>query len=68
MFNTSHLFVEAILEEKRANAAAERLASKPSTAGLKARLDAAVKSTWSLLSGPADRPVTPTLTQYPFRG
>jgi hypothetical protein len=68
MFSTSHLFVGAILDEKRASAAAERLASKPSTPGLKVRLDAAAKSVWSLLSGPADRPATPTLTQYPFRG
>jgi hypothetical protein len=67
MFSTSHLFVEAILDEKRASAAAERLASKPSSAP-KVRLDAAAKSLWSLLSGPADRPATPTLTQYPFRG
>lgn len=68
MFSNSYLFVEAILDEKRANAAAERLASKPSTTTLKARLAGAAKSTWSLLSGPAERPVTPTLTQYPFRG
>jgi hypothetical protein len=67
MFSTSHLFVAAILDEKRANAAAERLASKPSSAP-KVRLGASVRSVWSLLSGPADRPVTPTLTQYPFRG
>ena len=67
MFSTSHLFVQAILDEKRANAAAERLASKPSSAQ-KVRLGAAARSVWSLLSGPAERPVTPTLTQYPYRG
>jgi hypothetical protein len=68
MFSNSYLFVEAILDEKRAKAAAERLASKTSTIELKARLAAAAKSTWSLLSGPADRPNTPTLVNYPFRG
>jgi hypothetical protein len=68
MFSNSYLFVEAILDEKRANAAAERLGSTRSTITLKARLAAAAKSTWSLLSGPAERPNTPTLVNYPFRG
>lgn len=68
MFSNSYLFVETILDEKRASAAAERLASTHSTIELKARLASAAKSVWSLLSGPAERPVTPTLTQYPFRG
>jgi hypothetical protein len=68
MFSNSYLFVETMLDEKRANAAAERLASTPSTLQLKARLAAAAKSTWSLLSGPADRPNTPTIVNYPFRG
>lgn len=69
MFSTSHLFVQAILDEKRAAAAAERLLPKTSTSSdLKARLDGALKSVWSLLSGPADRPSTPTLINYPFRG
>ena len=69
MFSNSHLYVAAILDEKRASAAAERLASKPSTPSpIIARLDAAAKSAWSLLSGPAERPSTPTLINYPFRG
>ena len=68
MFNSSHLYVAAILDEKRSAAAAERLASKPSTPSLKARIDAAAQSAWSLLSGPAERPATPTLVNYPFRG
>ena len=69
MFSSSHLYVAAILDEKRAAAAAERLASKPSTSSeFKARLGDAVQSVWSLLSGSADRPSTPTLCDYPFRG
>lgn len=69
MFSTSHLYVAAILDEKRASAAAERLASKASTPShLAVRLDAALKSAWSLLSGPAERPSTPTLVNYPYRG
>ncbi len=69
MFSTSHLYVQAILDEKRAAAGAERLLPKTSTSSdLKARLDGALKSVWSLLSGPADRPSTPTLVNYPFRG
>jgi hypothetical protein len=69
MFSTSHLYVAAVLDEKRAAASAERLASSPSTPShLKASLDAALKSAWSLLSGPAERPATPDLVNYPFRG
>jgi hypothetical protein len=69
MFPTSHLFVQAILDEKRAASAAERLVAKPSTPShLKVRFDGAVQSVWSLLSGPAERPATPTLINYPFRG
>ena len=69
MFSTSHLYVAAVLDEKRAAASAERLVSSPSAPSqLKVRLDAAAKSAWSLLSGPAERPATPTLVNYPFRG
>ena len=70
MFSNSHLYVAAVLDEKRASAAAERLASKPSTPShLAVRLDSALKSVWSLLSGPAERPMTlPALTNYPYRG
>ena len=68
MFSTSHLFVGAILDEKRAAAAAERLVARPSTASAMSRIAGAAKSLWSLLSGPAERPYTPTLINYPFRG
>lgn len=68
MFSTSHLYVGAILDEKRAAAAAERLVTKPSTTSLTSRVADAGKSLWSLLSGPADRPNPPTLVNYPFRG
>jgi hypothetical protein len=68
MFSTSHLFVGAILDEKRAAAAAERLVAKPSTTSLTSQVAHAAKSVWSILSGPADRPYTPTLVNYPFRG
>jgi hypothetical protein len=70
MFSTSHLYVGALLDEKRAAATAERLVPKAAsqTGPFKARVSAAVKSTWSLLSGPADRPNAPVLMNYPFRG
>lgn len=68
MFSTNHLFVQSLIDEKLAAAAAERLVAKPSTWQLKARLDGVLKGTWSLLSGPAERPATPTLVNYPFRG
>lgn len=68
MFSTSHLYVGAILDEKRAAAAAERLVARASTTSLTSRIAHAAKSLWSLLSGPADRPYTPTLVNYPFRG
>jgi hypothetical protein len=68
MFSTSHLYVAAILDEKRAAAAAERLVAKPSTTSLTSQIAYGAKSLWSLLSGPADRPNTPTLVNYPFRG
>jgi hypothetical protein len=70
MFSTSHLYVGAVLAEKRSRAAQERLAATAAvrTPGLKARLDAGAKNVWSFLSGPADRPLTPTISNYPFRG
>ena len=49
-------------------AANERLAEKIDSAH-KRSFGAAVKSAWSFLSGPAERPVNiPTLTNYPYRG
>ena len=73
MNHLSHLWIAAHLDEMRANAAQERLAAAASTKsadGFKSRFNAAAKSAWSLLSGPAERPLTPTptLVNYPFRG
>ena len=68
MFSTSHLYVAAILDEKRAAAAAERSVATDSTTSLTSKVVGATKSLWSLLSGPAERPYTPTLINYPFRG
>jgi hypothetical protein len=66
---SNRLLVQVLIDEKLAAANAERaLAKKASPSQLKARLDGAVKSAWSLLSGPAERPSTPTLVNYPFRG
>jgi hypothetical protein len=67
---TAYLLVSARQDALLAEAAAERLArnsTKP--VDQPNRLTDAVKSLWSLLSGPAERPSTiPTLTNYPFRG
>ena len=68
MNNLSHLYVAALQNEKLTNAADERLASKGATASHKLDLRAAAKNVWSLFSGPAERPLTPTLTNYPYRG
>ena len=67
MFSTSHLYVGALLDEKRAASAAERLAARTPSTGSKVGF-AALKNAWSFLSGPADRPGTPTLVNYPYRG
>jgi hypothetical protein len=64
----SHLYVAAHLAEMHKQAANERLAPKRSTTSPVRRLEAAIRSVWSLPSGPAERPLTPTLTNYPFRG
>ena len=64
------LLVSARQDALLAEAAAERLAqaSKPQV-DRPNRLADAVKSVWSLVSGPAERPMTlPTLTNYPYRG
>ena len=68
MYTLSHLYVAAHLDEQLKAAAQERRAEqKPSQ--LKAQISAGAKSVWSLLSGPAERPMTlPTLTNYPYRG
>jgi hypothetical protein len=74
----SHLYVAARQNEMRNDAANERLAKLASSTDAKTRLNASwlastaggsLKSVWSLLSGPADRPGgIPTLTDYPYRG
>ena len=68
MNSLSHLYVAAHQNEMLTLAANERLAEKIDSAH-KRSLGAAVKSAWSFLSGPAERPVNiPTLTNYPYRG
>ena len=68
MNSLSHLYVAAHLDEMLNRAAMERLAKKPA-AKRSIRAGAAAKSVWSLLSGPAERPLTlPTLHNYPYRG
>ena len=69
MNSLSHLYVAAHQDEIRKAAANERLARTQQTSHNPSRIGAAFKSVWSLLSGPAERPVAvPTLTNYPFRG
>ena len=70
MNNFSTLLVSAHQDALLTEATVERLArsSKPQ-ASRPNPVAAAVKNAWSLLSGPAERPMTlPTLTNYPFRG
>ncbi len=69
MYSLSHLYVAAHQNEMFNLAANERLAAQAHSSESKVNLGAAVKSVWSLLSGPADRPSsTPTLVNYPYRG
>jgi hypothetical protein len=65
----SHLYVAAHQNEMLAFAANERLARTQQVAKRPSRLGAALKSVWSLLTGPAERPMAlPSLTSYPYRG
>ena len=74
----SHLYVAAHQNEMLSLAANERLARRSASSEPRARLNAAwlvssatgsIRSVWSLLSGPAERPTgTPTLINYPYRG
>jgi hypothetical protein len=66
MFRISHMYVAALQAEQRNAVAAERLVPR-SQSRVAARANAAAKSAWSLLSGPAERPQTPILNDYPFR-
>jgi len=63
------VIVQAHIDELLAESAAERLArsAKPSSP-LSNRIAGALQSVWSTFGAPADRPVTPTLTDYPYRG
>jgi hypothetical protein len=66
---TNTFYVQARIDQILAEAAAERLARHASTsvAG-RDRLADAVKSVWSFLNAPVDRPMTlPTVADYPFR-
>ena len=67
MNSISHLYVAAHQSEMRNQAALERLASA-SNGHKPSRIGSAAKSVWSLLSGPAERPNLPTLSNYPYRG
>jgi hypothetical protein len=69
MFSLGHLYVAAHIEERLDQAAAERLAATTHSTHYRARAAAVAKNVWSLLSGPADRPLQlPSLNQYPYRG
>ncbi len=69
MNSLSHLYVAAHLDEMLNLSANERLARTQHATAQKSRLAATVKSAWSLLSGPAERPTSlPPLSNYPFRG
>jgi hypothetical protein len=65
----SHLYVAAHQNEMLTLAANERLARTQQVTQRPSRFGAAVKSVWSLLTGPAERPMTlPSMTNYPYRG
>ena len=68
MNSLSHLYVAAHLDEMLNLSASERLVPSTPSHRLE-RVSSAVKSAWSLLTGPADRPMQlPALTNYPYRG
>ena len=68
MTTLTSLLVSAHQDELLAQAAADRLArtSRVQKVASPNRVASAVKSVWSTLSGPAERPTTPTLVNYPF--
>ena len=69
MNSLSHLYVAAHQNEMLNLAANERLAAQGNSSESKVKLGAAIKSVWSFLSGPAERPAgTPNLINYPYRG
>ena len=70
MYSLSHLYVAAHQNEKLAAAAHERLARQTRPARTRqVSIGATLGNVWSLLSGPAERPLNlPNLTNYPYRG
>ena len=61
------MVAQAHIDELLAEAAAERLARNARPADPHpGRIATALKSVWSTLSGAADRPVAPTLANYPY--
>jgi hypothetical protein len=69
VYSLNHLYVAARQDEMRKDAANERLARRLQTSQRTFSLGSALKSVWSLLSGPAERPLAlPNLTNYPYRG
>jgi hypothetical protein len=62
------VIVQAHIDELLAESAAERLArsAKPSSPRSN-RFAGFLQSVWSTLGAPVDRPVTPTLINYPYR-
>jgi hypothetical protein len=65
----SQIYVAAHLDELRHQAAQERLAAENKSSRRTGRFGQAVRSVWSFISDPADRPIAvPTLNNYPYRG
>jgi hypothetical protein len=88
MNSLSHLYVAAHIDEMLNQSANERLArtsasiapmTRVSSSWLVSATNGALKSVWSILTGPAERPmfatgsgqpsvILPTLSDYPYRG
>jgi hypothetical protein len=66
---SNSFYVQAHIDEMLTQAAAERLARDARTSvARRNRLADAVKSVWSFLNDPVERPMTiPTVSDYPFR-
>ena len=69
MNSLTTIVVQAHIDELLAASAAERFArSAKSSSPRSSRIAGALQSVWSTFGGPADRPVIPTLADYPYRG
>lgn len=69
MNSLSHLYVAAHQNEMLNLAFSERLAANGTSSESRIKLGATLRSVWTFLSGPADRPSNiPTLTNHPYRG